>query len=147
MTFSFSVPMLISSSSAENRILSPSALLTSNLWHWASTISEPVIVAGRDWASASTFRWTLRAYERNRLDNVAIHSFSSDHQSLNDQRYCQLCYFVMLKHKQFKSWQVINRNTGNINVTLQVCDSTLCLCKKNPTEETFTIYYYLSDWH
>lgn len=41
VTLSFSVPMLISSSSAENRTVSPSALLTSNLWHWASTISEP----------------------------------------------------------------------------------------------------------
>lgn len=41
VTLSFSVPMLISSSSAEKRTLSPSALRTSNLWHWASTVSEP----------------------------------------------------------------------------------------------------------
>lgn len=41
VTLSLSVPMLISSSAAENSSLSPSLLRTSNFWHCASTISEP----------------------------------------------------------------------------------------------------------
>lgn len=83
VTLSFSVPMLISSSSAENRTLSPSVLLTSNLWHWASTISEPERERERDKETwFKSYSRTFTAHKTYHLATGFIQSSLQYHECL-----------------------------------------------------------------